>query len=80
MKINQKTIPITSLELATVLMSENHKLVNINKDDPKKAIFYFEIDDKNNTIKKYYNSELKLNPKTLFINLRNLKNILHNDY
>ena len=62
-------------------MSKNYKLLKVDKVNPRKVIFYFEhekgIED---TISQYFNSEIKLDPKIVFINLKGLKNMIHNSY
>lgn len=74
-------LPIDFMELATVLMSQDHKLIRIDKSNPKHCVFYLEAhDDSHEVITRYFNSDLMVDPKRLFTNLRTLKNMMYSSY
>ncbi|MBI2415642.1 MAG: hypothetical protein HYV33_03210 [Candidatus Kerfeldbacteria bacterium] len=77
----QNELPIDFMELAAVLMTLDYKLIRVDKTNQKHCIFYLEEhEDSYQLITRYFNSELTVDPKRLFINLRTLKYMIHSQY
>jgi len=74
---NYEYFRTSDLPLATIL-SFNFPIIDIDKNNPKKAIFCFE---KNKTINdfviKYWNGELRIEPQRFFNQLKTVKNRLY---
>jgi len=65
---------IQDLNLATVLLTLGHKLLKLDKDNPKRVIFVFENDgDIEQDITDYWNNKIKLPAQELLNNQKLLK-------
>lgn len=77
----ENEMPIDFMELAAVLMTLEHKLIRVDRSNQKHCIFYLEEHkDSYRLITRYFNSDLTVDPKRLFINLRTLKYMIHAQY
>ena len=66
------------LGLATVLVTMNYELLELNRSNPKKVRFVFRR-EKNieGVMTDYFNDKIKLPAQTLFNNQKNLKNRIY---
>lgn len=69
---------LTDLEITTLLLTLGFKLLEIDKTNPKKAVFIFENNPKiPEAIDAYFNDSLSVNPRLLFMQSKSLKNRLY---
>lgn len=67
-----------NLTLASVLRSEGHVLKNVNKKDPKHALFEFIFTQElSNTVNDFWADKLRLEPKALTASVKQLKTYLY---
>lgn len=77
----KKTLEIDHIELAAVLLTLEYKVERVDRSNPKRCKFIIHgKEDSSHTINQFFNSELLVEPKKLFANLRVLKNLVHNSY
>ena len=67
-----------NLTLASVIRSEGHILKNVNKKDPKHALFEFIFTQElSNTVNDFWADKLRLEPKALIASVKQLKSYLY---
>jgi len=76
--MNQNEFSIFDLGLATVLVTMNYELLELDRSTPKKVRFVFKR-EKNieGVMTDYFNDKIKLPAQTLFNNQKNLKSRLY---
>ncbi|MDO8632982.1 MAG: DUF5659 domain-containing protein [Candidatus Wildermuthbacteria bacterium] len=68
------------LGVATVLITLDHKLLKLDKDNPKKVLFVFENDGAiQKDVNRYWNDKIKVPAQTLLNNQKMLKNRIYSD-
>jgi hypothetical protein len=66
------------LGLATVLVTLNYELLELDRSNPKRVKFIFKHEKKIEQIgSDYFNDKIKLPAQTLFTNQKNLKNRIY---
>jgi len=75
-----KTFSITDLNLASVLLTLEYKLVELDRTNIKKVVFLFEDDGTIQGItSKYWENKVKLPALSLLSNQKNLKSRIYNN-
>jgi len=77
---NQNEFSTFDLGLATVLITLNYELLELEKSNPKKVRFIFKREKNIEQIMvDYFNDKIKLPTQTLFNNQKNLKNRIYSN-
>jgi len=78
--MNQNEFSTFDLGLATVLITLNYELLELEKSNPKKVRFIFKREKNIEQIMvDYFNDKIKLPTQTLFNNQKNLKNRIYSN-
>lgn len=78
--MNKNKFSTFDLGLATVLITLNYELLELDKSNPKKVKFVFKREENiEQVITDYFNDKLKLPAQTLFNNQKNLKNRIYSN-
>ncbi len=78
--MNKNKFSTFDLGLATVLITLNYELLELDKSNPKKVRFVFKRGENiEQVITDYFNDKLKLPAQTLFNNQKNLKNRIYSN-
>ena len=78
--MNQNEFSTFDLGLATVLITLNYELLELEKSNPKKVRFVFKREKNIEQVMiDYINDKIKLPAQTLFNNQKNLKNRIYSN-
>ena len=75
-----KKLPLFTYDIgvASALISKGYQIENIDRKNPKKALFkFYSSESIQNTMEQYWKDDLKINARTLLDNLKMLKNRLY---
>jgi len=76
----QNNFQTQDLGCAAALISCGLAMVGFDKSDPRKVLFIFEQDENlGETLNKYWADKLLVNPRTLFNNIKMLKNRIYSE-
>ncbi len=76
--MNQNEFSTSDLGLATVLVTLNYELLELDRSNPKKIKFVFkEEENTEKVVNDYFNDRIKLPALTLFNNQKNLKSRIY---
>ena len=76
--MNQNEFSTFDLGLATVLVTLNYELLELDRSNPKKIKFVFkEEENTEKVVNDYFNDRIKLPALTLFNNQKNLKSRIY---
>ena len=76
--MNKNEFSTSDLGLATVLVTLNYELLELNRSNPKKIKFVFkEEENTEKVVNDYFNDRIKLPALTLFNNQKNLKSRIY---
>ena len=68
------------LALAAFLVTSSHKLLKLDRANPKKVSFLFERTESiDHDVEHYWANQIKVNPRAYFDDLRMLKNRIYSD-
>ncbi len=80
MIMSQNDFSTFDLGLATVLITLNYELLELEKSNPKKVRFIFKREKNIEQVMiDYFNDKIKLPAQTLFNNQKNLKNRIYSN-
>ncbi len=76
--MNKNEFSTSDLGLATVLVTLNYELLELNRSNPKKIKFVFKGgENTEKVVNDYFNDRIKLPALTLFNNQKNLKSRIY---
>lgn len=69
----------SDIGVATALLCLGYKLLNVDKENPQKALFVFRLeDDIEQTANQYFSDTLEVRARSFMDHLKALKNLLYN--
>lgn len=72
------TYDTSDFPLTVTLYTLGHRLLRVDKSDPKRAVFIFQYEpDIYDDVQAFFNDGLSLNPRTVLFNTRMVKDRLH---
>jgi len=79
MKESEELTPVDRIDICACLMSFHHQPEGIDRSNPKKLFFWFQLNDETRKIiNEYLSGDLFINAQDYVYALDNVKRIIHN--